>query len=784
MQSNEIRAQEGSTPSSAKGPTPLSALADEDPRIVDALERYLAAVEAGEKPNRQAFLARHADIAGALAECLDGLDALQAASSSGTPSPVLPNADSAAADLHPEAPLGDFRIVREIGRGGMGIVYEAVQMSLGRRVALKVLPFAAAMDLKQLQRFKNEAQAAAHLHHTNIVPVYAVGAERGVHFYAMQLIEGHNLAAVIADLRGRVAPASKGVLSTPSAEPTGPYPAPSHPVAMRSTATRSNLGAQLSTHRSDGSPEFFRTVVRLVAQVAEALDYAHGMGIVHRDIKPANLLVDAHGTVWITDFGLAHFHTNASLTQTGDLVGTLRYMSPEQAGGPRTLIDHRTDVYSLGATLYELLTLQPIFEGTDRNTLLHQILHEEPRPPRSVDHSIPPELETIVLKAASKIPAERYATARDFAEDLQRFLRNEPILARRATPIQRARKWLRRHPSVLTTAVIMLVLLAAGSLFSAWLIQQEREKAVQRAQRAEEGFQRAKNSVNEIIRISEEELPDRPDMKVVRRLLLESVLDYYQHFIDERIDDPEALKQLTETQTRVKKILDDLTALEGGELFFMLQSDDVLKDLQTSPRQRIKLRELWQQLDEQRGPEFLSLRRSNPKEWKTNLVSLARRASTEANAILTEAQQQRLKQITLRHQGPAAFRQPEIVEKLGLTPEQRERIRVILARVFSRMPDGMGPMGPPPGPPGFGKLEHKHFQGPPLDKPPGHHDDDLEDATKQIEAQLTPAQLEQWRELTGKPFDGFFCPRPGLGGPGGGPRGVPHYHFESISEPR
>ena len=261
---------------------------------------------------------------------------------------------------------------------------------------------------------------------------------------------------------------------------------------MRGAATRPNLGTQLSTQRSDGSPEFFRTVVQLVAQVAEALEYAHGMGIVHRDVKPANLLVDAHGTVWITDFGLAHFHTNASLTQTGDLVGTLRYMSPEQAGGPRTLIDHRTDVYSLGATLYELLTLCPIFEGADRNTLLHQILHEEPRPPRSVDRSIPPELETIVLKAASKMPAERYATARDFADDLQRFLRHEPIMARRATPIQRARKWLRRHPSVLTTAVIMLVLLAAGSLFSAWLIQGEREKAVNRAQRAEEGFRRAR----------------------------------------------------------------------------------------------------------------------------------------------------------------------------------------------------------------------------------------------------------------------------------------------------
>ena len=174
----------------------------DDPRVVEALEQYLAAVEAGEKPNRQAFLARHGEIAGALADCLDGLDALQVASSS-DPRCLSEAEAGMSGEWQPEAPLGDFRIVREIGRGGMGIVYEAVQLSLGRRVALKVLPFAAALDAKQLQRFKNEVQAAAHLHHQNIVPVYAVGAERGVHFYAMQLIEGQNLAQAIADLRAQ-----------------------------------------------------------------------------------------------------------------------------------------------------------------------------------------------------------------------------------------------------------------------------------------------------------------------------------------------------------------------------------------------------------------------------------------------------------------------------------------------------------------------------------------------------------------------------------------------------
>src|SRR5262249_4357570 len=153
---------------------------------------------------------------------------------------------------------------------------------------------------------------------------------------------------------------------------------PSGSADAPATPSRTALGAQLSTLRSDRSRDFFRTISRLVAQAAEALDYAHEQGVVHRDIKPANLLVDHRGEVWITDFGLAQFHADGSLTQSGALLGTLRYMSPEQAAGRRTVVDHRTDVYSLGATLYELLTLRPIFDGADRQTLLQQIINEEP----------------------------------------------------------------------------------------------------------------------------------------------------------------------------------------------------------------------------------------------------------------------------------------------------------------------------------------------------------------------------------------------------------------------
>jgi tetratricopeptide (TPR) repeat protein len=198
-------------------------------------------------------------------------------------------------------------------------------------------------------------------------------------------------------------------------------------------------------------------------QAAEALEHAHQLGIVHRDIKPANVLVDGRGNLWITDFGLAHCQSQAGLTMTGDLVGTLRYMSPEQALAKRVVVDHRTDVYSLGATLYELLTLEQAFSGRDRQELLRQIAFDEPRPPRRLNRAIPRELETIVLKAMEKNPANRYGTAQELADDLERWLKDEPIRARRPTLVQRARKWCRRHRPVATslaTAFVAAVVLA------------------------------------------------------------------------------------------------------------------------------------------------------------------------------------------------------------------------------------------------------------------------------------------------------------------------------------
>ncbi len=449
-------------------------------RIADDFTQRL---NRGEAPDVEDYARRHPEVAGLLRDVLPGLRLIR------LPLESAVTAGDAVTPLPPGTGcLGDYRLLREVGRGGMGVVYEAEQISLGRRVALKVLPFAAALDPKQLQRFKNEAQAAAHLHYQGIVPVYAVGCERGVHYYAMQFIEGQTLADVIAELReqaGADAPADQG---PPDPDRTGAYtPAPAGPEDRAAAATPP--AAALSTARSTRDRAFFQTAARLGLQAAEALEHAHQFGVIHRDIKPANLLVDVRGQLWVADFGLARLHGDAGLTMTGDLIGTIRYMSPEQALAKRVLVDHRTDVYSLGVTLYELLTLRPPFAGADRQEVLRQIAFDEPQALRRVNAAVPAELEIIVLKAMAKSPDERYATAQELADDLGRFLRDEPIRARRPSLWQRARKLGRRHKAVVVTAglALALALVAAvvGLLINNRLVRAEEGRTRQALTKAE-----------------------------------------------------------------------------------------------------------------------------------------------------------------------------------------------------------------------------------------------------------------------------------------------------------
>ena len=354
----------------------------------------------------------------------------------------------------PAEPVGDFRLPQEVGRGGMGVVYEAIQLSLNRRVALKVLPFAATMDPRQLQRFRHEAQAAAMLHHPNIVPVHGVGYERGVHNYAMQLIEGRSLADLIA---GRASERQPDVVSPVAG--TCDY----HVGLTLRRSPETSPVAALSTQKTRRDKAHCRRLAELIAQAADALEYAHAMGVVHRDIKLGNLMLDEGGNLWVTDFGLAKLETAVSMTLSGDLLGTLRYMSPEQALARHGLVDHRTDVYSLGATLYELLTLRPAVDGESKADILRHLAFEEPVALRKLDKAIPAELETIALKCLAKEPSERYATAGELAADLRRWLEQKPIKAKRMTQAQRVGRWSRRHPAWTATLSLTAGLLLAGA---------------------------------------------------------------------------------------------------------------------------------------------------------------------------------------------------------------------------------------------------------------------------------------------------------------------------------
>lgn len=736
-------------------------------QVSEVLLGYLDAVQAGLAPDREQLLTAHPDLRAELTEFFAGYDEMdqlaaplrEAVSPSGSHSPAMtrrpngPLTQSTAVpplDVANLGQLGDFQLLRELGRGGMGVVYEAEQISLRRRVALKVLPFAAAIDPRQLQRFRNEAQAAAQLHHPSIVPVHAVGVERGVHYYAMQYIEGQSLATLIAELRRSA--------RDQGPEATRPFLVPAGPTAA--SASTLQAAADLTQERGQGR-RFYHRVAKLGQQAALALEHAHQLGVVHRDIKPANLLLDLHGQLWITDFGLAQVQRSTELTATGELLGTLRYASPEQIMAQRGLVDHRSDIYSLGATLYELLTLQPLFDGKEHHVLLRQIAEVEPVPPRSRDRQIPVELETIVLKATAKSPAERYATAQELAEDLRRFLEDQPVLARRPTLWQRASKWSRRHRGLVTAAVVFGVLALIGLTASnVWIARERAETQAaydrerdQRA-RAEESFHQARRAVDYLTQISEEELARMPQLQSLRRRMLENALVYYQNFIDQRHDDPTIQAELTASRARVTRILGELSALDGYWQLLLLISPSVQADLKVSDEQKEEIAQLGRDIGEQTRNFFRDFGKQSSEARQKQFLELAQAHERDAARILTAEQTRRLQQIALQLQqrGPHGFRDPQIVEALKLTAKQKEAIR--------KIQDEAGAMffgGPPSGPPG----------GPLGPGGPKRFEDPWKGTLEKILNILTDEQKVAWRQLTGEPFNGMV---PMLG-PGG--QGVP-----------
>ena len=483
-------------------------------------EEFAQRYRRGERPSLTEFVEQHPEFGTEIRELFPALVMMEKArSGDGLDRPTGPHAADFGSEPH-GGRIGDFRVIREVGRGGMGIVYEAMQESLGRHVALKILPVSVEKNPRHLLRFQREARAAAKLHHPNIVPVFGVGESDGRHFYAMQFIHGLGLDEVAEAVRrirqnrarsmsddpgpkdASVEVLAEALLSgnfrataTPDTASGECEPLRERPLAASSSVDVSDseirLPGQSSTMSSaDNRRAYWDSVARIGIQVSEALQYASDEGVLHRDIKPANLLLDLKGTVWVADFGLAKSDESDALTNPGDILGTLRYMAPERFQGQSDL---RSDIYSLGTTLYEMLTLRPTFEHSDRNELIRKISQADPPRPRSIDRTIPLDLETIVLKAISKARTDRYQTAVELASDLRQFLEDKPILARPIGPLERAWRWCRRNPRVallLGSVALLLVIVAAGSFTAAVWLKHERDLArasEQRAATAEKG---------------------------------------------------------------------------------------------------------------------------------------------------------------------------------------------------------------------------------------------------------------------------------------------------------
>lgn len=498
-----------------------------------AADRFTEELQNGGRPRLEDYLEEYPEIAESIVRLFPTLIALHTNSST----------DPHATDAELPMDLGDYRLLEEIGRGGMGVVYRAEQRSLGRIVALKTLPWAATLSDTHLARFRNEARAAASLSHEHIVPVYSVGYDRGVNYYVMQWIVGRSVAECIDEVR------------------------------------KSNERLQSDLH--------VRQVARLTAQAARALDHAHSLGVVHRDIKPGNLLVSyseqtsdgGDSKLWVTDFGLAQIEGDVRLSHTGDLLGTIRYMSPEQTKGHTSVVDHRTDIYSLGATLFEWLAGRPAFIGDDRMTVLRQIEQEDPPRLGRVARHVPHDLETIVAKAMEKSPVDRYRTAAELADDLENFLHSRPLLAQPSSGWQRARKWARRHQTTVWTAGLALSVTTVLLAISTLLITIAYRGTDQQRQRAETHLRLARELIDNTYLKEARRVERDPASLGEQRDVLERLIHFYRELPAEDRGHPAFLLDKALVQQR----LGDLYRSMGQHAASEAAYRDALRLLATTP---------------------------------------------------------------------------------------------------------------------------------------------------------------------------------------------------------
>jgi hypothetical protein len=534
-------------------------------------------------------------------------------------------------------------------------------------------------------------------------------------------------------------------------------------------------------------------VAVLGIQAAEALEHAHRLGVVHRDIKPANLLIDAAHHLWVTDFGLAQYCSDVGLTATGDLLGTLRYMSPEQAQGVRGIVDHRTDIYSLGTTLYELLTLHPLVPGNSREELLRKIAVEVPIAPRRLEKRIPPDLETILLKATAKEPAERYATAQDLSDDLKRFLAHEPIQAKRPSLVARGSAWARRHRPLVVSGLVFWLLALVGLAASTALVWREQAKtnaaylqAIRERQEAEKSFQQARKTVDFLTQACEHDLAELPETSEVRARLLQAALHYYQEFIQQSEDNPDRQKELARSYQHIAEILDQIGSTDAAvatlehtcklvedlvrrspnvpelrgfliplyhrmglfrDLFplgLAATQESVQKDLGLSKDQVRAIR----QLAAQHKVHDAAWRFEQPGDARRFIEQQLATVQDALSKILTPVQAMRLKQIAWqiawKTRPVDAFSDPQVVAALHLSEQQTAEVRHLQDETRQ----------------GWRDPARHH---PPMEVRLGAHQQELL-------ALLSDDQRAEWKRLTGAPFTGQM--RPG-----------PHWHLRPPREP-
>lgn len=489
-------------------------------RIVRILESLWNSPQSLSTEARQRLLSENSDLGSYLQDALDGLACF---------TPL--GHDCAESTLERQV-IGGFEIEREIGRGGMGVVYAARRVADNQEVAIKVLQKHSASSSK-LERFQREAKAASAVHHPSIVPVYESGFDQDTYFLCMQLIEGDSLADWIR-----------------------------------------NGHLDLRSHLHD---ESCRTLSREFSLLAEGLHYVHRAGILHRDIKPSNILVDRTGHLWMFDFGLAYIFDGDCLTRTGDLLGTFRYMSPEQTKGGAEFLDVRTDIYSLGLSLYEAITGHHPFENIDSPKLLNAIQSREPIPPSQFWAGIPRDLETIVMRAIRPDKSARYATAMELADDLMAFAENRAIKAKRVTFVERSRSWMAKNPERLLVVLCALGLSTLGLAVHSVVLQKQKSETQQQWERGNLNFEQARDAVDSLGFEFATKLASIPGTEEIQKEVLRETLRYYNGFLKRSDYDPSLQKDAAITQWKIAK----LTQLSGKQQDFFSTMNDAISRMET-----------------------------------------------------------------------------------------------------------------------------------------------------------------------------------------------------------